>query len=112
MYVPVTHLSSFLSRAKVDTVIPLSQPVRCTDGTVLTEVPVPRGTNLLLNLRGCNTNKALWGEDAWEWQPERWLKPLPKAVEDARIPGIYANLYVLPLQSVCRIFDMIGRTTG
>ncbi|KAM5540048.1 hypothetical protein V8D89_006188 [Ganoderma adspersum] len=77
---------------RVDTVIPLSEPVRCTDGTVLTEVPVPKGTSILLNLRGCNTNKALWGEDAWEWKPERWLKPLPKAVEDARIPGIYANL--------------------
>ncbi|KAI1788591.1 cytochrome P450 [Ganoderma leucocontextum] len=78
--------------AKVDTVIPLSEPVRCADGTVITEVAVPKGTSILLNLRGCNTNKALWGEDAWEWKPERWLQPLPKAVEDARIPGIYANL--------------------
>ncbi|KAI1790098.1 cytochrome P450 [Ganoderma leucocontextum] len=78
--------------ATVDTVIPLSEPLRCTDGTVIMEVPVPKGTNILLNLRGCNTNKALWGEDAWEWKPERWLRPLPKAVEDARIPGIYANL--------------------
>ncbi|PIL34325.1 cytochrome P450 [Ganoderma sinense ZZ0214-1] len=78
--------------AKVDTVIPLSETLRCTNGTVINEVPVPKGTNIFLNLRGCNTNKALWGEDAWEWKPERWLEPLPKAVEDARIPGIYANL--------------------
>ncbi|KAM5539718.1 hypothetical protein V8D89_006531 [Ganoderma adspersum] len=78
--------------AIADTVIPLSEPLRCTDGAVMTEVPVPKGTTILLNLRACNTNKALWGEDACEWKPERWLRPLPKAVEDARIPGIYANL--------------------
>ena len=83
-------------RAKADTVLPLSEPVRCTDGSVITEVPVPKGTAVFLNLRGCNTNKAIWGEDAREWKPERWLQPLPKAVEDARIPGIYSNLCVLP----------------
>ena len=80
------------TRPRVDTVIPLSEPVRCTDGTVLTEVPVSKGTTIFLNLRACNTNKALWGEDAWEWKPERWLQPLPKTVEDAHIPGIYSNL--------------------
>lgn len=36
-----------------------------------------------------------WGEDALEWKPERWLKPLPRAVEDAWIPGIYSNTSVV-----------------
>ncbi|KAM5540027.1 hypothetical protein V8D89_006167 [Ganoderma adspersum] len=62
--------------ASVGTVLPLSEP----------------GTTIFLNLRACNANKAIWGEDAGEWKPERWLRPLPKAVEDAHIPGIYANL--------------------
>ena len=35
---------------------------------------------------------AVWGEDALEWKPERWLQPLPRSVEEARVPGIYANL--------------------
>ena len=39
-----------------------------------------------------NNDKAIWGEDAREWKPERWLTPLPAAVEDARIPGVYGNL--------------------
>ncbi|KAI0039847.1 hypothetical protein FA95DRAFT_1503644, partial [Auriscalpium vulgare] len=34
---------------------------------------------------------AIWGPDAEEWKPERWLAPLPKTVEEARIPGIYSN---------------------
>ena len=72
--------------------LPLAEPVRGVDGTLVTEVPIPKGTFLLGNIRSVNTDKALWGEDALEWKPERWLKPLPRAVEDARIPGIYSNL--------------------
>lgn len=41
-----------------------------------------------------NRNKALWGEDADEWKPERWLLPLPKTLEDAHIPGVYSHLLV------------------
>ncbi len=96
--------------AIVDTVIPLSEPLRCTDGTIITEVPVPKGTTILLNLRACNTNKELWGEDACEWKPERWLRLLPKAVEDARIPGIYANLYVLLILRALPMSDMVCAT--
>ena len=68
---------------------------------MMSEIPVPKGATLLLGLRACNTNPALWGEDALEWKPERWLKPLPRAVEEARIPGIYANLYVTHHCSSC-----------
>ncbi|KAI0737388.1 cytochrome P450 [Daedaleopsis nitida] len=78
--------------AKRDTVLPLAQTIRGVDGSVMNEIPVPKGTFMFCNLRLCNTNEALWGEDALEWKPERWLKPLPRAVEDANIPGIYANL--------------------
>ncbi|KAM5540029.1 hypothetical protein V8D89_006169, partial [Ganoderma adspersum] len=38
-------------QANVNTVLPLSEPMRCTDGTIITEVPVPKGTNIFLNLR-------------------------------------------------------------
>ncbi|KAI0359965.1 cytochrome P450 [Trametes cingulata] len=66
--------------------------VRGVDGTLLSEVVVPKGTVFLLNQLACNTSKTLWGEDAHIWRPERWLEPLPREVEEARIPGIYANL--------------------
>ena len=42
--------------------------------------------------QGSNVNKSLWGEDALEWKPERWLGDLPTVLEDARIPGVYAHL--------------------
>ncbi len=79
-------------RATKDTILPLSQPVRAVDGTMMAEIPVAKGTVVLSNITACNRNKAAWGEDALEWKPERWLEPLPQSVEEAHIPGIYANL--------------------
>ena len=59
---------------------------------MITEVVVPKGTIVIPNLRASNRNKALWGEDALEWRPERWLEPFPSALEDARVPGVYSNV--------------------
>ena len=86
-------LRAFIAlRTTEDTVLPLYEPIRGKDGTLITEVAVPKGTVALLNLEACNTNKAIWGDDALEWKPERWLGHLPTALEDARIPGVYAHL--------------------
>ena len=67
---------------------------------------------MLANLPACNTNKAIWGEDALEWKPERWLAPLPEVLEDAHIPGVYSNLCVqshrLPARIVIDLTAMAG----
>ena len=55
---------------------------------------VPKDTTVVIGILSANRNRAIWGEDAAEWKPERWLSPLPKAVTEARIPGIYSSLYV------------------
>ncbi|KAI0641813.1 cytochrome P450 [Trametes meyenii] len=80
--------------ARADSVLPLSKPIRGKDGAMMNTVYVPKGTLVFVNVQASNVNKGIWGEDAREWRPERWLEPLPDAVTDARIPGIYANLYV------------------
>ena len=79
-------------RAVKDTIVPLSAPVRGKDGTLVNEITLPRDTFVLLGLQACNTNKKLWGEDAYEWKPERWLQPLPPMLDEARVPGVYSNL--------------------
>jgi len=55
---------------------------------------VPKGTNIVISLLGSNTNPSLWGEDAAEWRPERWLSQLPEKVLEAHMPGIYSHLWV------------------
>ncbi|PIL34523.1 cytochrome P450 [Ganoderma sinense ZZ0214-1] len=75
-----------------DSVIPFANPVRGRDGKDMHEVVVPKGMVVITHYQASNSDPALWGEDAEEWKPERWLAPLPSAVEDARIPGVYSNL--------------------
>ena len=79
-------------RTTADTVLPLHKPLLGVDGSLVNKIPVPKGTFLLPSCRGCNVSKAIWGDDALEWKPERWLSPLPSTVTEARIPGVYSNL--------------------
>ncbi|KAJ2919733.1 hypothetical protein MD484_g701, partial [Candolleomyces efflorescens] len=83
----------FVSReASKDGVIPLSTPITTVDGKEINEVFVARGTATLISIWACNRNPAVWGPDAKEWKPDRWLKPLPESVVDAHIPGVYSHL--------------------
>ncbi|EKM49765.1 uncharacterized protein PHACADRAFT_265429 [Phanerochaete carnosa HHB-10118-sp] len=89
LYPPV----AFLGReTRNDIVMPLSEPVQGLDGRLVNEILVPKDTPIFISIWGCNRNPAIWGEDALEWKPERWLTPLPKALGEAHVPGIYANL--------------------
>jgi cytochrome P450 len=73
-------------------VLPLSTPITGVDGQPISSITLPKSTHVLLGLLATNKDKAIWGEDGHEWKPERWLKPLPESVTDARVPGIYANM--------------------
>ena len=84
-----------LRRAFQDATLPLAEPMMGSNGTVIDSIPIPKGSNVLVGVRACNRHKALWGDDAEEWKPERWLKPLPKTVENANIPGVYSNMWVI-----------------
>lgn len=75
-----------------DTILPLSRPIRGVDGSSIHEVPIPKGSSILIGVLGSNTNKAIWGEDASEWRPERWLEPMPSTISEASIPGVFSNL--------------------
>nr|VWO98257.1 Putative tyrosine-protein kinase AmsA (EC (Amylovoran biosynthesis membrane-associated protein AmsA) [Ganoderma boninense] len=89
MHAPLPITSRLAAK---DMVLPLATPVRGNDGRVLHEIVVPEGTGVLVHYQGSNSAPELWGDDAHEWKPERWLAPLPQALEDARIPGVYSNL--------------------
>lgn len=89
LYPPATLLSREATR---DTVLPLSQPIRGVDGQLMYEIPIPQGTELFVGVLGSNTCKRIWGDDSLTWKPERWLAPLPDAVINAPIPGVYSKL--------------------
>lgn len=72
--------------------MPLSQPIRGLDGTLISEIAVPEGTIILIGILASNRNPQVWGPDAEEWKPERWLSPLPATVKEAHVPGVYSHL--------------------
>ncbi|KAJ3861973.1 cytochrome P450 [Lentinula novae-zelandiae] len=89
LYTPVTTVTR---SARRDTIIPLLKPIIGLDGTEIHEVAALNGTRVIVSIYNSNRNPDLWGEDANEWKPERWLSPLPKALVEAHIPGVYSHL--------------------
>ncbi|KAI9432668.1 cytochrome P450 [Lactarius indigo] len=75
-----------------DVILPLSAPIHDVDGRKIHEVFVPKDTNVYIHTYNLNRDPSIWGPDATEWKPERWLAPLPESVLEAHIQGIYANM--------------------
>ena len=77
--------------AQRDVVLPLSAPIRDVDGRKVHEIFVPKNTNVYVQIHNLNRDPSIWGTDAAEWKPQRWLAPLPESVANANIQGVYAN---------------------
>ncbi|TEB32645.1 cytochrome P450 [Coprinellus micaceus] len=87
-----TPLPLIVKQVNQDTELPLSRSYPATNGALMTEIFVPRGTMFVLSLNACNRDYAIWGDDARVWKPERWLSPLPDTVIAAKIPGVFSHL--------------------
>lgn len=60
--------------ATVDEVLPLSEPIKGKDGRMMTEIFVPAGHTVAIDIMEVNRSKELFGEDAGDFRPERWLE--------------------------------------
>jgi len=89
LYPPITTIHRLTQQ---DTVLPLSTPITGIDGHEMREILVPKNTNVAVSILNCNRNPALWGPDAHEWKPERWLSPVPDTLAQAPLPGVYFHL--------------------
>ncbi|KAI0260715.1 cytochrome P450 [Gloeopeniophorella convolvens] len=83
----VPHLFRTATR---DDIVPLSKPINCPSGRVLTELCIPRETHIIISNIAYNRNRELWGEDATIWRPDRWLDGTIKT-SDVNV-GVWANL--------------------
>ncbi|KAN0127843.1 Cytochrome P450 [Lactarius tabidus] len=77
--------------ARCDAILPLSSPIHDVNGREIHEIFVPKNTNVYAHILNLNRDLSIWGTDAAEWKPERWLAPLPESVARANIQGVYAN---------------------
>ncbi|KAH9481363.1 Cytochrome P450 monooxygenase 91 [Psilocybe cubensis] len=89
LYAPISQLRRV---ARSDIILPLGSPIKGLDGKDISEIPIPSGTTIHMSILNSNRNSELWGDDADQWKPERWLNALPNALVNARIPGVYSHL--------------------
>ncbi|KAF7296500.1 Cytochrome P450 [Mycena chlorophos] len=70
-----------------------SADCRDRDGRILSSIRVNKGDIITVPIQAINKSKAIWGEDAWEFRPERWVESEEKSLRVGRraIPGLWAN---------------------
>ena len=51
-----------------------ANPITNADGEVVSEVPVPKGTNLVISIWAYNRLQSIWGPDADEFNPHRFIE--------------------------------------
>ncbi|KAJ7729174.1 cytochrome P450 [Mycena metata] len=88
LYPPVTP--AITRQAVEDTVMPLSKPVTGVDGTIMDTIKVPKGTICYVAIGASNHDKQVWGEDALEFRPERWVNGKAESVT-TKLCGVYGN---------------------
>ncbi|TBU23441.1 cytochrome P450 [Dichomitus squalens] len=75
--------------ATIDDVIPVGEPFVDRYGQIQDSIKISKGTPIFIPILAINRSKKLWGEDAFEFKPERWDN-LPDAVSS--IPGVWGHL--------------------
>ncbi|TFY83263.1 hypothetical protein EWM64_g745 [Hericium alpestre] len=95
LYPPVPFVRRVATRTCT---VPLLTPIKPLDAAQppMTSVTIPEGTTLFVGIAAANRSPLIWGPDAHEWRPERWLGsevPGVQAREDgARLPGVYSGM--------------------
>ncbi|KAJ7635210.1 cytochrome P450 [Roridomyces roridus] len=72
-----------------DTVLPVSDKVTSSTGAPLGQIPIRKGQIVSLAIASYQRAELLWGEDAEEFKPSRWIEGTSYQGDDV---GPYANL--------------------
>ncbi|EIN14704.1 cytochrome P450 [Punctularia strigosozonata HHB-11173 SS5] len=78
--------------AMKDDVIPVKEPYVDKYGNMHCEIRVNRGDFIHIPIAGINHASHIWGNDAHEFKPERWLEPgtMPEAF--SHNPGVWGHM--------------------
>nr|BAL05189.1 cytochrome P450 [Phanerodontia chrysosporium] len=82
----VYHLAREASK---DDVIPLAYPVTTIKGETVSEIPIAAGQIIMPNIAAYNRLPQVWGDDAHEWNPLRFIDDSPEV--QVRL-GMFGNL--------------------
>lgn len=77
-------------------VLPLSQPL--SGSPEVNELYLPKNTPIIIGITAANRDPLVWGADATEWKPERWIgKRIEEVASGAKLPSIYSGMYAFGL---------------
>ncbi|KAG9018779.1 hypothetical protein FRB90_009783 [Tulasnella sp. 427] len=82
---------STIRSAEKDDIIPVSTPYKDRNGVERMEFRIGAKEQILIPIGSLNRDKAIWGEDANEFKPERWIEgnTHPRSAE---VPGVFAGV--------------------
>ncbi|KAH9018119.1 cytochrome P450 [Lactarius pseudohatsudake] len=80
--------------ASRDDILPLAFPITTKSGQQITSIPIQKGTPIDISLAVYNRLPDVWGEDANEWNPERFLDPLRGFKEASSNIGVFGSFYL------------------
>ena len=78
-----------------DVVVPLQFPIKDKKtGKEVREILIVKGTPVYVGLAATNRSTSLWGDDAAEFKPERWMgrQAHESTIEQIKTPGIFSNM--------------------
>ncbi|KAK0229231.1 cytochrome P450, partial [Armillaria nabsnona] len=75
-----------------DDILPLAEPITTSDGKLCSQIPIRKGQVVMASIYSYNRLPSVWGDDAEEWNPSRFLDG--RGVKQISL-GVYANLYAL-----------------
>ena len=78
--------------------VPLGTPIVTPSGETISSIVITKGTAVLVPIRCINRSEAMWGPDAKEFKPERWLKDI-----DVRAMELQGHRHLLTFHDGPRI---------
>lgn len=72
------------TKAQEDDVLPLGTTIIAASGEVIDRVRIAKGTIITIATASLQRSAAIWGEDAKEFNPERWLDRGKGFTEDVK----------------------------
>ncbi|PPR01290.1 hypothetical protein CVT24_006365 [Panaeolus cyanescens] len=92
LFAPVTFV---WRQAQKDVLVPLQYPIIDTKtGKEIREIMIHEGTTVYVGISALNRSKALWGPDAAEFKPQRWMghQAYESTLDQIKTPGIFSNI--------------------
>lgn len=87
---PILFLSS---KAEEDDILPLGTQIKDASGASTEFISVAKGQQVITPIRALNCSEALWGPDAAEFSPERWLDNEKGLTEEAKAIQGYHHMF-------------------